>query len=249
MNIKKVLVVDDEYAIAKLLQLHLEGEGYEVIMVLNAADAYPKIKALKPDVVTLDVMMPEMNGFQIMELLKADPETRDIPVLLISIVEGAQRERGLRMGASAFLGKPIDFEELVGTLKQVEGGTPVHQPKVIMVVDDEPEMSRLTRFALEDQGFRVHVADNGPDGVQMAKTLHPDAIVLDLMMPGMDGFAVLKVLKQDESTADIPVLILTSMMDKAYRERCLTLGAQEYLTKPFNENQLFQAVTAHLRAL
>ncbi|MDI6640800.1 MAG: response regulator [Elusimicrobiota bacterium] len=114
--------MDDEPAIAQLIKINLQDEGYEVEPAFSGTEGLQKAKSIKPDIITLDVLMPEMNGFQVMEVLKKDPETKNIPVVFILIVEGPQKEKGFHLGAVDFLSKPIEFGELFKTIKRIESG-------------------------------------------------------------------------------------------------------------------------------
>lgn len=241
---KKILVIDDEFAIAQLIKLYLEEKGYDVEMALSGTEGVKKAKELKPDIITLDIMMPEMNGFQVMEVLKNNPDTSKIPFVLISVVGGPQKERGFRLGAVDFISKPLDEDVLIKSIKKVEDNlSKTEETKgEILIVDDEKDTANLIKVYLEDRGFKTFVASNGPDGISLAKEKKPDLIVLDLRMPGMDGFAVIKVLKMDKATEKIPVIILTGHDTKGYREKCLMLGASEYFIKPFSEKDFTEEI-------
>ncbi len=249
---KKILVIDDEVAIAQLIRLYLEDRGYEVQTVLSGTEALSKIQEFKPDIITLDIMMPELNGFQLLELLKSKPETASIPVILVSVVEGPQKERGFRLGAVDFVPKPIEPDELFDAISKVEGqlsGIPGARKKAILVVDDEPDAARLLKEYLQQRELEVMVVDNGPDAVAFARKERPGLIVLDLVMPEMDGFAVLKVLKKDPVTESIPIIVLTAHDMKGYREKCLMLGASQYLTKPFSGEVLAGEIEKEIKKI
>jgi len=246
---KKILVIDDEFAIAQLIKLYLEDKGYSVDMALSGTEGVKKAKEQKPDIITLDIMMPEMNGFQVMEVLKKDPDTSKIPVILISVVGGPQKERGFHLGAVDFVSKPIEEDNLFSSIRKVEDSlTSSEKAKgEILIIDDEKDTANLIKLYLENKGFKALVALSGPDGVNLAKEKRPDLILLDLRMPGMDGFSVMKVLKMDKETEKIPVIILTAHDTKGYREKCLMLGATEYLTKPFSEDDLTKEIEERIR--
>lgn len=243
--VKKILVVDDEPSIANLIKYNLEYEGYEIEVALSGDEALKKVKEFKPDLITLDVLMPEMNGFQVFELLKKDEETKNIPVIFISIVEGVQKERGFHLGAIDFLSKPIEFGELLKVIKEVENGiktVPQQVKKSILIIDDEKDIVNYLKEYLSTEGYEVYTAFNGPDGVVLAKEKIPDLILLDLHMPEMDGFAVMKILKQDKITEHIPIVVLTQYDLKGYRQRALLYGASEYFTKVISEKELVEYI-------
>ncbi|PIZ12965.1 MAG: hypothetical protein COY53_07310 [Elusimicrobia bacterium CG_4_10_14_0_8_um_filter_37_32] len=242
--VKKILVIDDEPAIAQLIKINLEADGYEVDTALDGMEGIEKAKASPPDVITLDVLMPGMNGFQVMELLKKNPGTADIPVIFISIVEGPQKDRGFHLGAVDFLTKPIEYGELLKSLKKIESsiGKVTGVKKEVLVIDDERDVANLIKVNLEDQGYDVFVAYNGPDAIAIARERKPEVIMLDLAMPGMDGFSVMKVLKQDKETEHIPIIVLTGHDTKGYKQKSLMLGAAQYMTKPFSEKDIVEEI-------
>jgi len=242
--VKKILVIDDEPAIAQLIKINLEADGYEVDTALDGMEGIEKAKASPPDVITLDVLMPGMNGFQVMELLKKNPGTADIPVIFISIVEGPQKDRGFHLGAVDFLTKPIEYGELLKSLKKIESsiGKVTGVKKEVLVIDDEVDVANLIKVNLEDQGYDVFVAYNGPDAIAIARERKPEVIMLDLAMPGMDGFSVMKVLKQDKETEHIPIIVLTGHDTKGYKQKSLMLGAAQYMTKPFSEKDIVEEI-------
>jgi len=242
--VKKILVIDDEPAIADIIKINLEADGYEVDTALDGMEGIEKAKASPPDVITLDVLMPGMNGFQVMELLKKNPGTADIPVIFISIVEGPQKDRGFHLGAVDFLTKPIEYGELLKSLKKIESsiGKVTGVKKEVLVIDDEVDVANLIKVNLEDQGYDVFVAYNGPDAIAIARERKPEVIMLDLAMPGMDGFSVMKVLKQDKETEHIPIIVLTGHDTKGYKQKSLMLGAAQYMTKPFSEKDIVEEI-------
>jgi len=242
--VKKILVIDDEPAIAQLIKINLEADGYEVDTALDGMEGIEKAKASPPDVITLDVLMPGMNGFQVMELLKKNPGTADIPVIFISIVEGPQKDRGFHLGAVDFLTKPIEYGELLKSLKKIESsiGKVTGVKKEVLVIDDERDVANLIKVNLEDQGYDVFVAYNGPNAIAIARERKPEVIMLDLAMPGMDGFSVMKVLKQDKETEHIPIIVLTGHDTKGYKQKSLMLGAAQYMTKPFSEKDIVEEI-------
>jgi len=184
-----------------------------------------------------------------MEVLKQDPDTSKIPVILISVVGGPQKERRFRLGAIDFVSKPIEEDKLFNSIKKVENDLAKTEKtkSEILIIDDEKDTANLIKLYLEDKGFKTIVALNGPDGVNLAKEKRPDLILLDLRMPGMDGFSVMKVLKMDKETEKIPVIILTGHDTKGYREKCLMLGATEYMTKPFTEDDITKEIEERIR--
>jgi len=122
MKLRKILIIEDEFHVGYLLKISLEAEGYEAILALGGEEGLEKVRATSPDLVTLDVLMPDMDGFQVLEVLKRDKELNSIPVIMISVVNEIRKKKGLRMGALDYLLKPIDFDNLLDKIKRLELG-------------------------------------------------------------------------------------------------------------------------------
>jgi len=120
MKLRKILIIDDEFTVGYLIKINLEAEGYEATLALSGEEALEKAKASPPDLITLDVLMPEMNGFQVLEALKREGELNSIPVIMISVVNEMRRKRGIEMGAADYLLKPIDFDYLLNRIRYLE---------------------------------------------------------------------------------------------------------------------------------
>jgi len=142
------------------------------------------------------------------------------------------------------LTKPIEYGELLKSLKKIESsiGKVTGVKKEVLVIDDEVDVANLIKVNLEDQGYDVFVAYNGPDAIAIARERKPEVIMLDLAMPGMDGFSVMKVLKQDKETEHIPIIVLTGHDTKGYKQKSLMLGAAQYMTKPFSEKDIVEEI-------
>ena len=121
MKLRKILIIDDEFPVGYLIKINLEAEGYQATLALSGEEALEKAKASPPDLITLDVLMPEMDGFQVLEALKRDEELNSIPVVMISVVNEIRKRRGLEMGAADYLLKPIDFDNLLYSMRSLEG--------------------------------------------------------------------------------------------------------------------------------
>jgi signal transduction histidine kinase/CheY-like chemotaxis protein len=201
-----VLAIDDDPGVITLYKRYLEPQGYRVVGVNRSEEVMEKARELKPYVITLDVLMPHRDGWQVIQDLKQDPATSCIPVLMASIV--ADQGRGFSLGAADYLVKPILEQDLLAALKRLDGGD---RDVTVLVIDDEVANIRLVKRVLEgDAHYRVLEAQGGREGLEVVQTLHPDIIVLDLMMPEVDGFDVLSALKSDAETRDIPVVVVTA---------------------------------------
>ena len=120
MKLRKILIIDDEFPVGYLIKINLEAEGYEAILALSGEEALEKARASQPDLITLDVLMPEMDGFEVLEALKRDEALNSIPVMMISVINGIRKKRGIQMGAVDYLFKPIDFDNLLNKIRGLE---------------------------------------------------------------------------------------------------------------------------------
>jgi PAS domain S-box-containing protein len=230
---RHVLVVEDDKDIAELIGRHLASHGYQVSIAGRADEALKKARANKPSLITLDIYLPDADGFELLQQLKNDPVTRDIPVVIVSVM-GDQRE-GLRLGAVDYLTKPIDPLRLVSSVNRVLQG-----PGKVLVVDDDRDTRDLLQTALEQRGFSVVLTSSGKRALTLARQERPNLILLDLKLPGMDGYEVLQRLKNMSETAEIPVVIITgSLTDEELKnQKLLSLGAARFMTKPFAVDEL-----------
>ncbi len=225
---KRILVVEDEPDIAELIRYHLQGNGYRVTTAARGEEALAKAHQEKPDLITLDILLPDIDGFEVLQRLKSDEETADIPVVIVSIVP--DREDGFRLGAVDYVTKPVDEGRLLSAV-----GAILHKEDLILVVDDDRDTTRLVQEVLGRAGFKVRTANNGFEALAVARQEQPGLILLDLKMPGLDGYEVLKRLKRDRTTQDIPVVVVTGSVtdEEIKRKKVLALGAAQFLTKPF----------------
>lgn len=244
-----VLIVDDEPSIRRFLRHILEVEGFLVIESRSGEDAVAIAQREKPSLVLLDLVLPDIDGFEVLSRLKERPETEHIPVIILSIIE--DEERCFRLGASDYLPKPINRERLVGrvsTLIAAGRGKDKEGPHYVLAVDDDDSVLKALETILSNHGFEVEIARNGKDGLEKAKERPPDLIILDLMMPIMSGHEVLLALKQNSDTAEIPVMILTAA-EPDERIRALQGGADGLMTKPFSEKELAKLVRDSIQAM
>ncbi|HNB55126.1 MAG TPA: response regulator, partial [Anaerolineales bacterium] len=232
-NRKLVLAIEDDPQIINLYQRYLEPEGYQVIPLTDSTHAVQQAKQIHPFAITLDVHMPNLDGWQVMKALKSDPETRPIPVIFCTIVEN--QAKGYSLGATDYLMKPILGEDLVNALGRVSGPTEI---KHVLVIDDDPEDLRLVEKALQMSGtYQVRVAQGGKKGLDTMLRNRPDAIILDLSMPDMDGFKVLESMRSNERLKDIPVIILTALDLTAEQQQMLSQYTQDQLRKGFLDEE------------
>jgi PAS domain S-box-containing protein len=214
---KRVLIVEDKPHARTLLHTYLNEAGYITEIAVNGVEALEKAKLWKPDVITLDILLPVKDGWQVLRELKDHPLCKDIPVIIISMVD--ERNVGFGLGAVEYFVKPVQKNELIAAIKKVEE---IHAQKSakILVVDDDAAVTDLVQVILESEGCTVLKAHNGKDGLMLAEKEKPDLIILDLVMPELSGFSVAYQLKHNPATYTIPVMIMTSMeIDDETREQ------------------------------
>ncbi|HSR41869.1 MAG TPA: response regulator, partial [Longimicrobiales bacterium] len=200
-----VLVIDDEADSRVLMTHYLQDFGCDVLTASSAPEGIRLAREKRPDLITLDLMMPEMDGWEALRKMKDDPELREIPVVVVSIV--ASEDRGSLLGAVDLVTKPVEREDLLRVLWR---NLLRHQEGRVMVVEDEEDTRELLRNYLEDAGLDVVEAANGAEALRTLGRDSPDAIVLDLMMPVMDGMTFLERLREMPEYVGIPVIVVTA---------------------------------------
>ncbi len=238
----KVLVVEDDRDLALLLRRHLETEGYQVLLAGSGEDALWLSREEQPQLITLDIMLPDGDGFAVLERLKQNPVTAPIPVIIISVM--ADPARGYALGAVDYVVKPFDEEKLMESVHKAllpkENETPVK----LLVVDDDLDILNFLDQALSFHGYRVWTAASGREALEQVVEVQPDLILLDIKMPGMAGYEVIRHLKGNEATQAIPIIVITaSPVDKERdRVRVLGMGAAQYVTKPLSIELLVREI-------
>jgi len=197
-----ILVIDDNESARELLRRTLESDGHHVVTAASGSEGFVIARAIVPAVITLDVAMPGTDGWRVLRDLKADPQLNHIPVIMVSMIHDAQL--GFALGAAEYMTKPIDREQLVKTINQL-----CTNPGDVLIIDDDLSIRQMAQRTLEQIGWTVDQAENGQVGLERIRQQRPDVIVLDLMMPVMNGFEFLSKLHLTEN-ADVPVIVLTS---------------------------------------
>jgi signal transduction histidine kinase/DNA-binding response OmpR family regulator len=216
---RRVLVIDDDATVRELMTRHLEREGFTVVTAAGGIEGLARAREVHPAAITLDVMMPDLDGWAVLTALKGDAALADIPVILVTIVD--EKQRGYTLGAVEYMVKPIDRERLAALLLGLCGG-----PGHVLLVEDDADTRTTVRQALADAGWKVHEAPHGRAALAALAQGRPDAIVLDLVMPEMDGFEFLAQLRRRPEWREIPVVVVTAM-DLAESERRRLNGAVE----------------------
>jgi adenylate cyclase len=221
-----VLIIDDDTTARELIAESLKAESFSVATAAGGLEGLKRAKELRPFAITLDVMMPDLDGWSVLAALRQDSELADIPVIMVTILD--EQRRAVALGAAGYLTKPIDRERLRRLLDRFRVEA---RPTRVLVVEDEPFQRERVRGWLEGQDFIVQEAANGREALACLRRAKPDAILLDLMMPEMDGFQVVAALQKEAGWRDIPVIVITARdLDAKDHER-LNSGVQSVLVK------------------
>jgi CheY-like chemotaxis protein len=222
-----ILVVDDDPVVHEMLAATLTKEGFRVVHARSGADALRLAKEDPPDAVTLDVMMPQVDGWSVLGMLKSDPALAHIPVIMLTIVDN--RALGFSLGASEFMTKPIDRGRLVTLLNRFAAPA---RGRLVLIVDDDADVRSLLRHSVEGAGLIAAEASNGREALTMlADGTRPALVLLDLMMPEVDGFAFLDSIRSDPALADLAVVVLTAKELTAEEKSFLAERTMHVFTK------------------
>jgi signal transduction histidine kinase/DNA-binding response OmpR family regulator len=201
-----VVVVEDDRRSFDLLRVYLEAAGARVVSARDGEEGLDTVRRLSPAGVILDILLPGIDGWEVLAQLKADPETAAIPVVVVSMLD--ERGRGFALGAAEYLVKPVGKDPLLAALHRA---TAIPERKhTVVAIDDDSLAIELVRASLEPEGWTVLGAATGQEGLALVRERQPCAVLLDLLMPGMDGFEVVEALRADPDTKSVPVVILTS---------------------------------------
>jgi PleD family two-component response regulator len=264
-----VLIVDDEAPFIEALTMVLSPK-YTIYVAKDGQSAMTAAKKFIPDIILLDVLMPEMNGYDVIAELKNSNLTRNIPVIFITGYDSQEdEERGLNLGAVDYITKPFSPEvvrmrvqnqlEIVRRMNMLNDKSAANYEYAnkimndttknsVLVVDDE-SMHIASLNNILSPAYTVYSARNGADAIKAAEKHLPSVILLDVMMPVMDGFEALSAIKQSFVTHDIPVVLVTSLSDSNYEEKGLSLGAADYITKPFSSGVVKLRVNNQIKVI
>ena len=201
-----VVVVEDDRRSFDLLRVYLEAAGARVVSARNGEEGLDTVRSLNPAGVVLDILLPGIDGWEVLAQLKADPGTAAIPVVVVSMLD--EPGRGFALGAAEYLVKPVGKDQLMAALYRAAAMP--EQKHTVVAIDDDPRAIELVRASLEPEEWTVLGAATGQEGLALIRDRQPSAVLLDLLMPGMDGFEVVEALRADPDTKSVPVVILTS---------------------------------------
>lgn len=226
-----ILVVEDDLATTELLTLHLTKAGYRVAHAFDGFEAIEKAKTLHPFAITLDVLLPKKDGWEVLQELKGNAETADIPVIIHSIVDN--KELAFALGAADYLMKPLDRDALIGKLEEISlsRGKRV-LPISVLIIEPEAAVTENFKEILAAQGFLIYTASTGKRGIKLASVLRPGVILLNFTLPDMLGFDAIEEIKENPATKDIPIFILTER-DLSIDDRLTLLGKIERIVQKY----------------
>ena len=220
-----VVVIDDDPGARELMARYLTREGFQVATAPNGGEGLKLVRELKPSAITLDVMMPGMDGWCVLDELKNDPELAGIPVVMCTIVD--EHTRGYALGATDYLTKPVDRQRLINVIARSCDSPPTHA----LVVDDEPSAREVLVRTLDKAGIDATEASNGVEALERLAESKPNVILTDLMMPEMDGFEFLEELRKDEDLSTIPVVVVTAKELTEEERAQLNFGVEKVIQK------------------
>ena len=201
-----VLIIEDDASAVRLLREYLEPVGYEVQIATDGEGGLAAARKAPPAAIILDILLPGIDGWEVLRQMRSDDRLRDVPVVILTVVD--EREVGLALGAVDYLVKPVSREALLSCLARHVSAT--GRRLKVLAVDDDPSALALIRTALEPEGFDVVASGGGRDAVARASDVRPDVVICDLIMPDVDGFEVVATLKGDPRTASVPILVYTA---------------------------------------
>jgi len=264
---KKVLIADDSQVSLASLEKMFSTSLFYTIRASNGKEAYERAVCELPDLILLDVMMPEMNGFEVARILKEDSRTHSIPIIMVTALDDPEHEHaGREAGAEEYLAKPVRPQELIARAnslialrqyrdqliirnhsqwsfivdKHSDDAAPEPQkelPLVLLVEDNESD-AELVRHFLKDLPLRIERLANGADAVELCQTGKADLMLLDILLPGLNGFEVCRQVKSSEKGKDLPIVVITCLEDMDSRLKCIELQTDDFLVKPIVGREL-----------
>jgi len=252
-----VLVIDDDANWRKVIEYNLRLGGFKVYTAADGSSGIEAALKHKPRLILLDIMMSEMDGLEVLSALKHNPRTSRIPVIMLTVKNSVgDIDRAFDIGASDYITKPFEGRNLGKTVmeklekyEEITNRTQYQNRTTVLVIDDDATWRKVVEYNLYLDGFEVYKAADGPSGIEMALKHKPHLILLDVMMPQMDGLEVLSTLKLNPHTSRIPVIMLTSKNLVGDIDRAFDIGADDYITKPFEGKKLAKNIKEKLEKI
>jgi DNA-binding response OmpR family regulator len=256
MSGNKVLIVDDDRDLQRALSIRLKANGYSTVFAGDGITAISIARKEMPDVVILDLALPGVDGFGVIQRLRAIIDLSAIPIIVVTARALSTTEnQALNAGVAAFFQKPVDNDTLLAAIRkalgesttQIEQRQPVKQTvaasgKKVMVVDDDKDLLRALHVRLKANGYNMVFATDGVTAIRVARQEVPDAIILDIGLPGGDGFTVMERLKNLSTVCATPIIVLSARDPAATKDRVLGAGALAFLQKPVDSDVLLAAI-------
>ncbi|MDR0463591.1 MAG: response regulator [Treponema sp.] len=252
---KKIIYVDDVNYSLMSVKIRL-GKYFDIFPAESSFKLFEFLENIRPDLILLDVNMPDVDGYETIKSLKADERFADIPVIFLT--GNSDREsvvKGLSLGAADYVIKPFSTPKLIQTIENelypykpqndTQEDEAVNKPAVL-VVDDVASMLRAIQYALRDR-YKVFVLSKSADVIDFLKTKNPDLILLDYMMPALDGFDLIPIIKALPEHKETPIIIITTEGTQEHVNKAISLGASDFIVKPFKPNELNSKVARHIR--
>ncbi len=261
MNTTRILIVDHDTEHATSNKKILENAGYEVTVADNGKKGLEIARASKPHLIILDAMLPDINGLSVCRELKDDSRLGLTKIIILTALgtspEGYLSNMAKEHKADAFFAKPVEAKVLLGKVQDLlaesaqGSGAPKAKGKILLI-DDDPDFLKATQRILESNRYEVVTAENGEDGIAKAKYESPDLIVLDVIMPGKDGYSVCHELRNIDQTRPIPVIMLTAVGQQLSKpeyavDMAIDHQADDYIDKPVDSQTLIKKIEKHLR--
>ncbi|MBN1755438.1 response regulator [bacterium] len=258
----KILHIDDDIDFSSATKIILEKAGFKVVNAIDGKQGREKAQAEKPDLILLDIMLPDVEGYSLCREFKENLNTSHVPVLILSSISTKPKGKGYANlianyhKADGFLEKPVEKEDLIARIQKLlskEPPKPIIEPekKTILLIDDDPDYVTAIEIMLKKNNFEVLVAEDGIEGEKLAHAFMPDLILLDVMMPGKDGYSVCYELKRHPKTHHIPVIVITSIGSELVNPEfaaniSLGHGANDFMEKPVKYDQLLEKINSFL---
>ncbi|NTW00130.1 MAG: PAS domain S-box protein [Oscillochloris sp.] len=260
-QLNRVLVIDDSHLATEQITHYLSELGIQVEVHMQANGAIERAVELQPDVIVLDILLPDQPGWAVLRQLKADPRTQTIPVIIVSIID--QPDYSHTLGAAAHIAKPInritlidELHKIFTTTREAYGRTALvivpqtdeQRPHLrILLTEDNDEQSQIVSEYLRRYNYEVIIAHNGRDALTLSQQGPLAAVIMDIQMPDMDGLETIRHLRADDALRTVPIIALTALAMPGDRERCLEAGANVYLTKPISLKLLMQSINSQIQ--
>jgi len=253
---KKILLVDDDKDLLYGMKIWLRANGYHVFFALDGTSAIAMAKVHKPDLIILDIGLPGGDGYLTMTRLRSLMPLAHIPIMVMTAREATIHEKkALEAGAEAFFQKPFDIRLFLGAIQKALEPKPPHasaknglegKGKRILIIDDDHELLQGLRIRLQSYGFEVLLAADAVLGVHLARKNEPDLILLDIGLPGGDGYMTMSRLRSHMPLAHVPIIIITAADASTHHDRALKSGADAFFQKPIDNQQLLAAIKSAL---